>query len=206
MKDHSAGLDSRKLSDKKGIPAEEWPGHFNLWLLAGYQLCRGETVLLLKYNEAGDPPKYPPIRMSDIVVRCFPKKAFHAGDGIGDLAWFIQSVIKYHQDSLRPLNVAFVDKKKAFHLVSLQSILVAAELPFSGYIRDVYRGNSNDSKAGQQESNGKMRSESQNYFPSNTNLEGKLSSKNYLRFTAVLLPNGRVLQWFAQKVSGKFIF
>ena len=80
--------------------------------------------------------------------------------------------------------MAFVDKKKAFHLVSLQSILVAAELPFSGYIHDVYRGNSNDSKAGQQESNGKMRSESQNYFPSNTNLEGKLSSKNYLRFTA----------------------
>ena len=41
MKDHSAGLDSRKLSDKKGIPAEEWPGHFNLWLLAGNQLRRG---------------------------------------------------------------------------------------------------------------------------------------------------------------------
>ena len=73
MKHHAPGLDSRKLSDEKGIPAEEWPGHFNLWLLAGYQLRRGETVLLLKYDEAGDPPKYRHIKMSDIVVRCFPQ-------------------------------------------------------------------------------------------------------------------------------------
>ena len=42
--------------------------------------------------------------------------------------------------------------------------------------------------------------EHQNYLPSNTHLEGKLSSKYYLRFTG-LMENGRVFQWFAQKAS-----
>jgi len=38
-------------------------------------------------------------------------------------------------------------------------------------------------KARQRESNGKINSERQNYSPSNTHLEGKLSSKYYLRVT-----------------------
>ena len=37
------------------------------------------------------------------------QKAFRSGDGVADSVWFIQAVIKHHQDSLRPLNVAFVD-------------------------------------------------------------------------------------------------
>ena len=119
----------------------------------------GKTVLLPKRAEAGDPAKYRPITMSDIVVRCFHRilaqrmeiqlpfstrqKAFGAGDGVADSVWFIQAVIKHHQDNLRPLNVAFVDVKKAFDSVSHQSILVAtARLgvppPFLGYIRKLY--------------------------------------------------------------------
>ena len=97
--------------------------------------------------------------MSDIVGRCFHrilakqmevslpfntrKKAFCAGDSIADSVWFIQAVIKHHQDGLRPLNVAFMDVKKAFDSVSHQSILVAAlrvgvPPPFLGYIRELY--------------------------------------------------------------------
>ena len=34
-----------------------------------------------------------------------------------------------------------------------------------------------------QQSNGKIDKERQNYFPSNTHLEGKLSSKYYVGFT-----------------------
>ena len=102
----------------------------------------GKTSLLPKCAEAEDPAKYRPITMSDIVLRCFHRilaqrmqihlpfrtrqKAFHAGNGVADLVWFIQAVIKHHQDSLRPLHVAFVDVKKAFDSVSHQSILVAA--------------------------------------------------------------------------------
>ena len=162
MKDGVPGPDGRKLSDVRAIPAEELAGHFNLWLLAGYppaQLRRGETVLLPKCEGAGDPSKYRPITMSDIVVRCFHRilaqrmevtlpfntrqKAFRAGDGVADSVWFIQAVIKHHQDNLRPLNVAFVDVKKAFDSVSHQSMLVAAArlgvpAPFLGYIRELY--------------------------------------------------------------------
>ena len=71
------------------------------------------------------------------------QKAFRSGDGEADSVWFIQAVIKHHQDSLRPLNVAFVDVKKAFDSVSHQLMLVAAARlrvppPFLRYIRDLY--------------------------------------------------------------------
>ena len=116
-------------------------------------------MLLPNCADAGDPAKYQPITMSDIVVRCFHQilahqmeihlpfntrqKAFHAGDGIADSVWFILAVLKHHQDSLRQLNVVFVDVKKAFDLASHQSILVAAAClgvppPFLGYICGLY--------------------------------------------------------------------
>ena len=123
------------------------------------RLRRGQTVLLPKCAEAEDPAKYRPITMSDIVVSCFHRilaqrmeihlpfstshKAFRPGDGVADSVWFIQAVIKHHQDSLRPLSVAFVDVKKAFNSVSHQSILVAAAHlavppPFSRFIRELH--------------------------------------------------------------------
>ena len=162
MKDGALGRDGRRLSDVKAISADELAGHFNLWLLAGClpgRLRRGPTVLLPKCAEAEDPAKYRPKTMSDIVVRCFHgilaqrmeihlpfstrQKAFRPGDGVADSVWFIQAVIKHHQDSLRPLSVAFVDVKKAFDSVSHQSILVAAARlevppPFLRYIRELY--------------------------------------------------------------------
>jgi len=71
------------------------------------------------------------------------QKAFRMGDGIADLVWFIQGIIRQHQDDLRPLNITFVDVKKAFDSVSHQSILVAAARlgvppPFLGYLRELY--------------------------------------------------------------------
>ena len=71
------------------------------------------------------------------------QKAFRSGDGVADSVWFIQAVIKHHQDSLRPLNVTFADVKKAFDSVSHQSMVVAAAHlgvppPFLRYIRDLY--------------------------------------------------------------------
>ena len=58
-------------TSRKAISADELAGHFNLWLLAGClpgRLRRGQTVLLPKCAEAGDPAKYRPMTMSDIVV------------------------------------------------------------------------------------------------------------------------------------------
>jgi len=72
-----------------------------------------------------------------------PLKAFQSGDGIANSVWFMQMLIKHHQDNLCPLNIAFMDVKKAFDSVSHQSILVAAAhlgVPplFLGYLRQLY--------------------------------------------------------------------
>ena len=73
--------------------------------------------------------QYPPEGVSHWRWRC-------------SLVWFIQAVIKHHQDNQRPLNVVFVDVKKAFDSFLHQSILVAASRlgvppPFFGYIREL---------------------------------------------------------------------
>ena len=162
MKDGALGPDGRKLKDVRAIPTNQLAAHFNLWLLSGYLpsiLGGAETVLLPKVLGAGAPNEFHPIVISDIVVRCFHRimaqrmemhlplslrqKAFWSGDGIANSVWFMQTVIKHHQDNLCPLNIAFMDVKKAFDSVSHQSILVAAAclgvpLPFLGYLHELY--------------------------------------------------------------------
>ena len=162
MKDGAPGPDGRKLKDVRAIPLDQLAGHFNLRLHAGClpsPLRDAETVLLPKEAGATAPGKYRPITISDIVVRCFHRimaqrmemhlpissrqKAFRSGDGIADSVWFMQTVIKHHQDNLCPLSVAFVDVKKAFDSVSHQTFLIAgARLgvppPFLVYLRELY--------------------------------------------------------------------
>ena len=162
MKDGAPGPDGRKLKDVRAIPHGQLSAHFNLWLLSGYlpsTLRGGETVLLPKVSGAGAPNEFRPITISNIVVRCFHsimaqrmemhlplslrQKAFRRGDRIADSVWFMQTVIKHHQDTLCPLNIAFMDVKKAFDSVSHQSILVAAARlgvppPFLTYLRKLY--------------------------------------------------------------------
>ena len=162
MKDSVPGPNGRKLKDTRAITFDQLAAHFNLWLLSSYlpsTLRGGETALLPKVSGAGAPNEFRPITISNIVVRCFHRimaqrmemhlplslhqKAFRRGDGIADSVWFMQTVIKHHQDSLCPLNIAFMDVKKAFDSVSHQSILVATAglgipLPFLGYLCELY--------------------------------------------------------------------
>ena len=162
MKDGAPGADSRKLRDLKGIPLTELQCHFNLWLLAGYQpaaLRQGVTVFIPKVEGTRDPAQHRPITMSDMVARCFHRilakrmetflpfnirqKAFRAGDGTAESVWFLQQLIQKHKDQLSPLNVAFVDVKKAFDSVSHQSIILAAKRlgappPLLSYLTELY--------------------------------------------------------------------
>ena len=161
-KDGAPSPDGRKLKDVTAIPTDQWAAHFNLWLLSGYPLSilRGsETVLLPKVSGDGAPNEFRPITISDIVVRRFHRimaqrmkmhlllslhqKAFWSGDGIANSVWFMPTVIKHHQDNLCPLNIAFIDVKKALDSASHQSILVAAARlgvppPFLGYLYELY--------------------------------------------------------------------
>ena len=133
-----------------------------MWLLAGYPpsaLCRGETVLIEKEPGTRTPAKHRPITISDITIRCFHKilawrlalslpwnkcqKAFQAGDGVADFIWLLQMIIRQHQQSLTPLNIAFLDVKKAFDSVSHQSLILAMKrmgIPplMLVYLRELY--------------------------------------------------------------------
>ena len=117
-----------------------WQPIFNVWLLAGYlptSLCRAETVLIAKEAGTESPEKHRPITISDIILRCFhkvlaarletlpwnkPQKAFMKGDGVADSIWLLQTIICQHQRTLQPLNIAFLDIKKAFDSVSHESL------------------------------------------------------------------------------------
>ena len=162
MSDGVPGPDGRTLNDLKAIRREEVAAHFNVWLLAGYPpapLRRGETVLIAKEAGAESPEKHRPITISDIILRCFHKvlaqrfetslpwnkrqKAFVKGDGVADSIWLLQTIIRQHQRTLQPLNIAFLDVKKAFDSVSHESLLLAAgrmgvPSPMLGYLGELY--------------------------------------------------------------------
>lgn len=105
------------------------------------------------------PEKHRPITILDITIRCFHKilarrcekdltwntrqKAFQAGDGVADSVWLLQTIIRHHQHVLQPLNIVFLDIKKAFDSVSHQSLILAAKRmgippPFLGYLGELY--------------------------------------------------------------------
>ncbi|KAL9976766.1 hypothetical protein ACROYT_G014096 [Oculina patagonica] len=134
----------RTLNDLKDVWREELAAHFNLWLLADFPpaaLRRGETVLISK--ESGTQGKHRLITLSDITIRCFHRvlakrmekdlpwntrqKAFRSGDGVADSIWLLQNIIRQHQHTYKPLNIVFLDIKKAFDSVSHQSLILAAQ-------------------------------------------------------------------------------
>ena len=46
------------------------------------------------------------------------------GDRVADSIWLLQTIIRQHQRTLQPLNIAFLDIKKAFDVVSRESLLL----------------------------------------------------------------------------------
>ena len=162
MSDGAPGPDGRSLNDLKGMSSEEVAAHFNLWLLAGYppaSLRRAETVLIAKEAGVPSPEEHRPITISDVILRCFHKilasrfeatlpwntrqKAFMKGDGVADSIWLLQTIIRQHQRTLQPLNIAFIDIRKAFDSISHESLLLAAGRmgvppPLLGYLGELY--------------------------------------------------------------------
>ena len=128
-------------------------------LLPSVTLCCGETVLIAKETSTESTEKNRPITISDIILRSFHKvlaswyetslpwntrqKAFMKGDRVADSIWLLQTIIRQHQRTLQPLNIAFLDVKKAFDSVSHESLLLAAgrmgvPSPMLGYLGELY--------------------------------------------------------------------
>ena len=60
-----------------------------------------------------------------------------------DSIWLLQTIIRQHQRTLQPLNIAFLDVKKALDSVSHESLLLAAgrmgiPSPKLGYLGELY--------------------------------------------------------------------
>ena len=62
---------------------------------------------------------------------------------MADSIWLLQTIICQHQRTLRPLNITFLDIKKAFDSVSHESLLLPAgrmgvQPPLLGYLVELY--------------------------------------------------------------------
>ena len=174
----SPGPDGIVLQAVKRLPIEELVAHINLWLLAGKlpaRLCEGVTSLIPKSVVADDPSQYRPITVTSILCRLYHKvlanrleaycphscrqKAFRAGDGIAENTLLLQHVLWSAQnpEHPKPVYLAFLDVKKAFDSVSIQSVLLAAKragVPphLLAYIRDFYGNSTTRLKVGDERS------------------------------------------------------
>ncbi|CAB4037351.1 reverse transcriptase [Paramuricea clavata] len=156
------GPDGVKLKQVIGLGMEELCSHYNLWLLCGSQpsaLCTGRTIFLPKGSESSDALKYRPITIASHILRVFHKimarrcdailplkhtqKGFRRGDGIAQHVFTLQSIIDGAKSELRPLNLVFLDVRKAFDSVSHDTIVQAMRRlgcpdPFLAYIGELY--------------------------------------------------------------------
>ena len=74
-----------------------------------------------------------------------PEGLCEEGDGVADSIWLLQTIIRQHTRTLQPLNIAFLDIKKAFDSLSHESLLLLATArmrvpsPMLGYLGVLYR-------------------------------------------------------------------
>lgn len=156
------GPDGVKLKDVIGLGTGELCSHFNLWLLCGSQpsaLCVGRTIYIPKGSESNDALKYRPITIASHILRVFHKimarrfdaflplkytqKGFRSGDGIAQHVLSLQAMIDGAKRRCKPVNLVFLDVRKAFDSVSHDTIVLAMRRlgcpdPFLSYIRDLY--------------------------------------------------------------------
>ncbi len=156
------GPDGVKLKDVIGLGMDELCSHYNLWLLCGSQpsaLCMGRTIYIPKGSETNDALKYRPITIASHILRVFYKimarrfdaflplkytqKGFRSGDGIAQHVLSLQAIIDGAKRERKPLNLVFLDVRKAFDSVSHDTIVLAMRRlgcpePFLAYIGDLY--------------------------------------------------------------------
>ena len=156
------GPNGVRLKDLIGLQMEELCSHYNLWLLCGSQptaMCRGRTIFIPKGSESNDALKYRPITIASHILQAFHKimarrcdaflplkytqKGFRKGDRIAQHVFTLQAIIDEAKRERRSLNLVFLDVRKAFDLVSHDTIVLAMRRlgcpgPFLSYIQDLY--------------------------------------------------------------------
>ena len=160
-KDSSFGPYTITIKELNAIPAIESASHFNLWLLVGTQpseMCVGRTIFIPKVD---DPTslEHRPQTIASVIIRLYHKimakrweatlilhssqKGFLEGDGIAQHVWTLRAIIDEAKSNLKPINMVFVDVKKAFHSVSHETMLLALKrlgipFPIVNYVKELY--------------------------------------------------------------------
>jgi hypothetical protein len=119
----------------------------------------GRTIYIPKGSETNDALKYRPITIASHILRVFHKimarrfdaflplkytqKGFRSGDGIAQHVLSLQAIIDGAKRERKPLNLVFLDVRKAFDSVSHDTIVLAMRRlgcpePFLAYIGDLY--------------------------------------------------------------------
>jgi len=126
-------------------------------------LKEGLTTLIPKVQGSNDMAAFRPITVTSCLTRFYYRilarrfenfvpisemqRGFRPGDGVGTNVSLLQAIIRERTDpaKLRPLDVCYVDVKKAFDSVSHASIFnvlpsVGVPAPLVDYLHDLYSG------------------------------------------------------------------
>ena len=166
MKQGAPGVDGLTVGALKALPKDHLLWRFNLWLYASYQpspMRLGRTIFIPKEAGTEDPLAHRPITIASAIIRLFHhiisvrmekrlpydvrEKGFRSGYGILENIYLLKSAIKEGTRKLEPINIAFVDVRKAFDSVSQRTLLIAARrmgfpAPLLRYIQEFYSDSS----------------------------------------------------------------
>ncbi len=141
----SAGPDNVSPKDLRRMSHKALASHYNLWLLAAYVpkvLGSGKTIFIPKEQNTRDPLKHRPITVSSFIIRLLHRilgnrmateikwnqhqKRFIKGDAEAQNLLLLRTLVNSQKEELKPLNLVFIDVKKAFDSVSHQSVIKVA--------------------------------------------------------------------------------
>ena len=170
------GPDRIKKSGIQSLSKERLSTRFNFYMLVGIsplRFKRGTTVLIPKTSHAEQPKDFRPITLGSVVGRLFHKilayrldlwsrlsirqKAFRKFDGIAENLFILKAILEDSKQSLKDVNVIFLDVAKAFDTVTHQQIVRCAmkcgvPRPLLKYIADCYSGSSTRLRIGKEHS------------------------------------------------------
>ena len=162
LTESSPGPDGVSLRMLKSIPLSTITKVFNLWMLSCSQprsLRKSRTILIPKVSSPTNPGEFRPITIGPMITRvyhkilgrrlgeCFPLKpiqrAFRPTDGCAENIMLLDALLENARQQQNPLQLAFLDLRKAFDSVHHSSIRRAAirmgtPPPMVAYITSCY--------------------------------------------------------------------
>ena len=160
------GPDGVTLKSVKSVPVGTLTRMFNLWLISERLpdcLSSARTILIPKSDSPTHPSEYRPITIGSVIVRIFHKimarrlsgsfnlnpiqRAFMPIDGCAVNVTMLDALLSQAKKELNPLNILFLDLRKAFDSVKHDTVIRAASRmgcpgPLLRYLKHCYDNSS----------------------------------------------------------------